>query len=91
MKKLVSKSYNIREPLYGIYDHYKDILIAFQSDLLKAGIKRIDYEDVDFDGAEGITIYLNGVTNPKAWKILEEKFGYESHYGLDEEGEEYEE
>ena len=52
MKKLVSKSYDIKEPIYGVYDHYKDILIAFQSALLRAGIKRIDYEDVDFDGAE---------------------------------------
>ena len=87
---IVSKFYEIEGSLYGVYDHYKDILIAFQSDLLKAGIKRIDYESVDFDGVEGITISLNGVTNPKAWKILEEKFGYDSHYGIDEEGEEHE-
>ena len=87
--KIVSKFYDIEGSQYGVYDHYKDILIAFQSALLRAGIKRIDYEDVDFDGAEGVTIYLNGVTNPKAWKILEEKFGYEPHYGIDEKGEEY--
>ena len=88
--KIVSKFYDIEGSQYGVYDHYKDILIAFQSDLLKAGIKRIDYESVSFDGVEGITISLNGVTNPKAWKILEEKFGYDSHYGIDEEGEEHE-
>ena len=88
--KIVSKFYDIEGSQYGVYDHYKDILIAFQSDLLKAGIKSSDYESVDFDGVEGITISLNGVTNPKAWKILEEKFGYDSHYGMNEEGEEYE-
>jgi hypothetical protein len=88
--KIVSKFYDIEGSQYGVYDHYKDILIAFQSDLLKAGIKRIDYGDVDFCGAEGVNILLNGVTNPKAWKILEEKFGYESHYGIDEDGEEHE-
>jgi hypothetical protein len=88
--KIVSKSYNIREPLYKVYDHYKDILIAFKADLLKAGIKRVDYEDVDFCGAEGITIMLNCVTNPKAWKILEEDFGYEPYFWYDDKGEEYE-
>jgi len=88
--KIVSKHYDIREPLYEWCDHYKDILIAFQGDLLRAGIKRADYKDVDFDGAEGIMISLNGVTNPKAWKILEEDFGYEPTFWYDDEGNEYE-
>jgi len=88
--KIVSKHYDIREPLYGWCDHYKDILIAFQGDLLRAVINRADYKDVDFDGAEGIMISLNGVTNPKAWKILEEDFGYEPTFWYDDEGNEYE-
>tara|TARA_R110000803_G_scaffold171564_1_gene234464 strand:+ start:67 stop:336 length:270 start_codon:yes stop_codon:yes gene_type:complete len=86
---IASKSYEISDPRYGIL-HYKDILIKFQGDLLSAGIERADYEDVDFCGAEGATIYLNGVTNPRAWEILEKDFGYESHYAIDEDGEEHE-
>tara|TARA_Y100001951_G_scaffold81712_1_gene69958 strand:- start:596 stop:943 length:348 start_codon:yes stop_codon:yes gene_type:complete len=87
--KIVEKSYNVSAPEYLEYSHYKHILEDFKERLLKNGVKRTDYKDLDFDGAEGIMIKINGVTNPKAWEILEENYGLEPDLVLDDKGNEY--
>jgi|ETNmetMinimDraft_33_1059910.scaffolds.fasta_scaffold88666_2 hypothetical protein len=83
------KWYSVSAPEFHYYTHYKDVLKDFEQGLAKNGVKKTDYEDLEFDGAEGITIYINRVTNPKAWKILEEDYGYEPSLVHDEEGNEY--
>ena len=90
MNEIINKYYNISAPEYHYYGHYKDILKDFANQLEKSGIKRTDYEDLDFDGAEGVYIFINNVTNPKAWKILENDFGYEPSLWYDKNGNEYE-
>ena len=87
--KIVEKSYYVSAPEYQDHSHYKSILEDFAAGLAENGVKKTDYVDLDFDGAEGVRIMINGVTNPKAWKILEEDYGYEPELVHDENGNEY--
>ena len=66
--KIVEKSYNVSAPEYLEYSHHKHILEDFKERLLKNGVKRTDYKDLDFDiwndkSPEEIKAMLNKQSN----------------------------
>ena len=87
--KIIEKHYNVSAPEYQDHSYYKNILEDFAERLAENGVKKTDYKNLDFDGTEGVMIMINGVTNPKAWEILEENYGLEPDLVLDDKGNEY--
>jgi hypothetical protein len=91
--EIISKSYSWTVPKkYMPVKHYKEIIKDYEREFAKDGIKRSDYEQIDFDSDnQSIYMSISGVTSPDAWKVFEEHYGYSMSEAQDDEGNGYSE